>query len=68
MIDIDELFGENVSYLQDDFLERKKLKELQNNVDEARNHIEYAMRYFEDYPIYCEGIQLALDILNGHVI
>ena len=67
MLNIDKLFGENVSYLQDDLLERKDFREFRENVSEAKNHIEYAIRHFENHPLYCKGLQLALDLLNSYV-
>ena len=67
MFNIDKLFGKNASYLEDNFLERKKLNELQENINKARDSIEYAIKYFEDRPLYCKGIQLALDLLNSYM-
>ena len=40
MFNINKLFGKNASYLEDNFLERKKLNELQENINKARDHIE----------------------------
>ena len=67
MFNIDKLFGKNASYLEDNFLESKKLNELQENINKARDHIEYAIKYFDDQPLYCKGMQLALDLLNSYM-